>query len=144
MARYTDAQKIAALALLAVNNNNISKTAREMRVSRDKLMEWRESTLQQSAELDTLKNELMDERKQKLKLVANAVLNRMLEVVPTETDLHKLAGALKIVQGVEVTNVVQVAITESVSSSSGVPADGSETSLAVARGTTETPSATTN
>jgi transposase-like protein len=144
MARYTDAQKIEALALLAVNNGNISKTSKDTNISRQILRAWQGSELNNLPEVTIIKNEIADERKHKLKLVANVILDRMLEVVPTETDLHKLAGALKIVQGVEVTNVVQVAITESVTSSSSVSSDGSETSAQVARGTAETSAATTN
>jgi hypothetical protein len=144
MARYTDAQKIEALALLAANDGSVRKTAKQTGISREILARWQTSNLATLPEVDILKKELQDDRRQLFKNVLNAALTRMLEIIPDEKDLHKLAGVVKIVQGSEVTNVVQDAITESVTSSSSVSTDGSETGVAAARGTAETSAATTN
>ncbi|WP_019585232.1 transposase [Deinococcus apachensis] len=117
---YTHEQKVAILAALAANNGNISKTARETGVSRDKLREWQASTLQTSPEVVTLKKELSDSYRSKLKRAREAALDRMLELLPHEHDLHKVTGAAKILSELNITE--EVADDLSNRSSAGVPA----------------------
>jgi hypothetical protein len=111
--KYTHERKIETLALLAVNNGNISKTSRDTGISRQILRAWQDSELADLPEVTSLKKELTDSRRQLMREVLEAAFRRMLEIIPIETDLYKLAGTLKIVQGVELTANVGDAIHES-------------------------------
>lgn len=94
--KYTDDQRIAALASLAANGGNISKTARETGVSRLTLREWQASDLSELPEVTAIKEQLRGSFLEQIREVREAASRRMLELIPEETDLHKVAGALKI------------------------------------------------
>ena len=117
--RYTDAQKIEALAALATNNGNITKTARQTRISRDKLREWLGSEIATSPEIVTLKAELQDERRTLMREVLHAGLHRALALLPTETDLFKVTGLVKVMSELRITEEVADDYSRS---STGVPA----------------------
>lgn len=104
--RYSDAQKIEALAALATNNGNITKTARQTGVSRDKLREWQSSEIASSPEIVTLKSELQDERRTLMREVLHAGLNRALALLPNETDLFKVTGLVKVMSELRITEEV--------------------------------------
>ena len=104
--RYSDDEKKAALASLAANNGNLTKTSRETGVSRDKLREWQASGLASSPEIATLKKELSDSYRNKLKRAREAGLDRMLELIPEEHDLHKVTGAVKVLSELNITEEV--------------------------------------
>lgn len=91
---YTDAEREAALTVLESNGGNLKKTARETGVSLPTLRDWKaggkaQSDPQKAAELAA---SFLD----RVREVREAATVRMLELIPQETDLHKVAGALKI------------------------------------------------
>lgn len=106
MVKYSTAQKLAALAVLAANAGNISKTARETGIDRVTLRKWRASELNASPEIIALKNAFADAYREKLARAREASLDRMLELIPHETDLHKVTGAVKILSELAITERV--------------------------------------
>jgi transposase-like protein len=116
---YTHEQKLTILGALAANNGNISKTARETGVSRDKLREWQASTLQNSPEVASIKKDLSDSYRSKLRRAREAALDRMLELLPDENDLHKVTGAAKILSELHITEEVADDLSRS---ETGIPA----------------------
>lgn len=104
--RYTDDQKRAALAQLAANHGNLAKTARETGITRNKLREWTSSEISSSPEITTLKKELAESYRAKLKRAREAGLDRMLELLPEERDLHKVTGAVKVLSELNITEEV--------------------------------------
>ena len=96
MARYTDPQRIAALGVLAANAGNYEKTMLETKIDKKTLRKWAATPLSQSPEIPVIKAELTENFLAQIKQVREAASKRMLELIPSETDLHKVAGALKI------------------------------------------------
>lgn len=96
MAKYSDEQRIAALGLLAANAGDISKTSRETKISRDTLRDWRALPVSESPEVASIKERLGSSFLDQIREVREAASKRMLELIPSEMDLHKVAGALKI------------------------------------------------
>jgi transposase-like protein len=96
VARYTDDQRIAALGLLSANAGNYEKTAREAKVDKKTLRKWAATPLSDSPELPVIKAQLTASFLDSVKQVREAASRRMLELIPKEMDLHKVAGALKI------------------------------------------------
>lgn len=93
---YTDEERIAALATLAANSGNYRKTARETGISRATLENWQDSELSNAPIIATVKAQVQQSFLEQIREVREAASRRMLELIPTETDLHKVAGALKI------------------------------------------------
>ena len=96
MARYTDAQRVAALGVLAANAGNYEKTMLETKIDKKTLRKWAATPLSESPEIPVIKAELTENFLTQIKQVREAASKRMLELIPSETDLHKVAGALKI------------------------------------------------
>jgi transposase-like protein len=91
---YTPEQRTAALTTLEANRGNIKKTARETGITPPTLRAWRdEGKAEPSPEKAAA---LVDSFLEKVRRVREAAANRLLELIPTETDVHKVAGALKI------------------------------------------------
>ena len=91
---YTEQEKEAALTLLEANRGNLKKTARETGVSLPTLRDWRAGG---KVKPDPIKAaELRTSFLEQIREVREAASKRMLELIPAETDLHKVAGALKI------------------------------------------------
>ena len=93
---YSDGQRVSALAVLAANSGNYKKTESETGISRATLRQWQNSELSESPTIVTLKTELAASFLDSVRKVREAASARMLELIPSETDLHKVAGALKI------------------------------------------------
>lgn len=93
---YTDGQRVSALAILAANAGNYRKTSRETGISRATLEQWQDSELANEPIIAVIKAELTENFLTQIKQVREAASKRMLELIPSETDLHKVAGALKI------------------------------------------------
>ncbi|MFT2721695.1 transposase [Deinococcus sp. A31D244] len=129
---YTHEQKLTILAALAANNGNISQTARQTGVSRDKLREWQASSLQNSPEVASIKKQFQDGYREKLKRAREAALDRMLELLPAENDLHKVTGAAKILSELNITEEVADDLSRP---QTGVPATDGAAAHAHARGT---------
>ncbi len=106
MAKYTEEQRISAIAVLAANGGNISKTARQTGVSRMTLREWQASGLDELPEVATIKKEFTSSYRDKLKRAREAGLDRMLELIPAEHDLHKVTGAVKVLSELNITEEV--------------------------------------
>lgn len=96
MARYSDEQRVAALAALQANAGNYEKTARETGIDKKTLRKWAGTPLADSPELPVIKQQLTASFLDRVREVREAATARMLELIPQETDLHKVAGALKI------------------------------------------------
>lgn len=103
---YSNEQRIAALASLAANGGNISKTSRETGVSRITLRGWQASELNDLPEVATIKKGLVDSYREKLRKARESALDRMLELMPVESDLHKVTGAAKILSEISITQDV--------------------------------------
>ena len=93
---YSDGQRVSALAVLAANSGNYKKTESETRISRATLRQWQNSELSESPTIAIVKSELAASFLDSVRKVREAASARMLELIPNETDLHKVAGALKI------------------------------------------------
>ena len=93
---YTDDQREAALACLAANSGNYKKTEAETGISRATLRGWANGEPGQSPTIATIKEQLRSSFLEQIREVREAASKRMLELIPAETDLHKVAGALKI------------------------------------------------
>lgn len=126
--RYSDSQKIEALAALATNNGNITKTARQTGVSRDKLREWQGSEIATSPEIVTLKAELQDERRTLMREVLHAGLHRALALLPTESDLFKVTGLVKVMSELRITEEVADDYSRSASELPATPGPAVDTS----------------
>lgn len=117
--RYSEDEKLHALAVLAANSGNLSKTARETGIPRLTIREWRGSQLSTHPEIDTLKTEIQSERKALMKEVLHSGLQRALELLPTEKDLFKVTGLIKTMSELRITEEVAE---EYARPASGVPA----------------------
>ena len=93
---YSDGQRVSALAVLAANSGNYKKTEAETGITRATLRQWQNSELSELPIIITLKSELTASFLDSVRKVRESASARMLELIPNETDLHKVAGALKI------------------------------------------------
>jgi transposase-like protein len=93
---YSREEKIAALATLAANKGNLSKTAKDTGITRDSLREWRDDPALDSTEVATIKRAVADSFLEKVKRVRELAADRLIELLPLEGDVHKVAGAMKI------------------------------------------------
>jgi hypothetical protein len=103
---YTDDQREAALAALLANGGNLTKTEVQTGISRSTLREWRDGIAGQSSAIATLKKEYADSYRDKLKRAREVGLDRMLELIPKEFDLHKVTGAVKVLSELNITEKV--------------------------------------
>lgn len=94
------------MACLQSNGGNYKKTESETGVSRATLRAWAKSELNQSPAIATLKKEFADSYREKLKRAREAGLDRMLELIPEENDLHRLTGAVKVLSEISITEEV--------------------------------------
>lgn len=91
---YSDGEREAALTTLKANGGNLKKTSRETGISLPTLRDWKAGGKVQP---DPIKaEELKASFLERVRAVREAASRRMLELIPNETDLHKVAGALKI------------------------------------------------
>lgn len=127
--RYSEDEKKAALAALLANNGNLSKTSKQTGISRDKLREWQSSDVSRSPEIATLKKELVESYREKLKKAREAGLDRMLQLIPEERDLHKVTGAVKVLSELNITEEVADDLTRptaSITATDGTTAHANE------------------
>lgn len=93
---YSDEQRVTALACLAANSGNYRKTSRETGISRATLEQWQDSELANEPIIAEIKAHVAASFLASVRQVREAASARMLELIPNEMDLHKVAGALKI------------------------------------------------
>jgi hypothetical protein len=103
---YTPAEIEAALAIVDATRKpdgtpNWSRAARESGVTRPTLKGWQaareEGDLPVAEHLiDTHKRAIADSFLEKVRRVREAAADRLLELMPTESDMHKVAGAMKL------------------------------------------------
>lgn len=106
---YTDEEKQAALTLLEANGGNLKRTARETGVTTPTLRAWREEgKIKPSPEKAAA---LVDSYLEKAKRVREALLDRLAELAPKETDMFKVAGAFKTVAEAAASEEVDRALT---------------------------------
>lgn len=92
---YTEQEKEAALTLLEANRGNLKKTSRETGITTPTLRAWREEgKVKPSPEKAA---EIVDSYLAKARRVREALLDRLAELAPVETDMFKVAGAFKTV-----------------------------------------------
>ena len=101
--RYVTAEIEAALAVIAVTRKpdgspNWTRAAQQSRVCVNTLKKWvANPDLNPNDETVTMyKTQLAASFLDSVRKVREAASARMLELIPNETDLHKVAGALKI------------------------------------------------
>lgn len=93
---YTYNEKVTALAVLAANGGNLSKTSRETGITRRTLKLWAASEIADCSEITTLKKDFQESHRSKIKAAREAALDQMIEILPDEKDVHKLVGAVKV------------------------------------------------
>lgn len=94
MKTYTDQDREAVLTVLKANGGNLKKTSRETGVSLPTLRDWKAGG---KAKPDPVKAaELAASYLDRVKAAREAAMIRMLELIPTESDLFKVTGAVKV------------------------------------------------
>ena len=95
--KYTDEQRVAALACLEANAGNYDKTARETGIDKKTLRRWAATPLSNAPELPAIKKQIADDFIDKLKRTRARLIDRIYTVSETEEDIYKLSGAFKTV-----------------------------------------------
>jgi len=110
---YSLKQKLEALKLLQRNNFNLSKTAREIRISTCCLRRWRNDhpevfsntsvqikNIQQSIEIDLIQRDknFIQKNYAKWEQVCEKLTDQLLNMAETEADIEKIARTLKIIR----------------------------------------------
>lgn len=109
---YTEGQRVTALAALAANGGNISKTARQTGIPRITLRKWQASELNDLPEVATIKKEFADDFMEKLKRTRSRLIDRIYTVAEHEQDIYKLSGAFKTVMDAASEQEVNEALAE--------------------------------
>ncbi len=95
---YTDAEREATLTVLQANGGNLKRTARETGVSLPTLRDWKAGG---KVHPDPVKAAALGASYlERVKAAREAAMIRMLELIPGETDLFKVTGAVKVLSEV--------------------------------------------
>ena len=92
---YSEADKLAALALLVQNGGNLKRTARMLAYDRRTLGTWRDMS-QDPAVLNTIDPEVRRERTERWGEVQDIAASRMAALIPEETDLDSVSKAAQV------------------------------------------------
>ncbi len=100
---YRPEERESLLAALKANGGNILRTSREHGVDPKTLRSWRDQGIHS---LPEKAGDLAESYLERVRQVREAALTRMLELIPQETDLHKVSGAAKLLSEMALTQEV--------------------------------------